>query len=57
MSPANLPLMESLIEYVLENGYALAQMMSVTTHHPNSRNPTDLPTEGLLAHSAYREER
>ena len=56
MSPANLLLTESLIDYVLNSGYALAQMMSVTAHRLDSRYPTELSTDGLLAHSAYREE-
>jgi len=56
MSPANLPLMESLLNYVLDNGYALAQMMSVTAHRFDSRYPVKLSTDGLLTHSAYREE-
>ena len=57
MSPGNLSLMESLIDYVLGSGYVLAQMMSVTAHRLDSRYPAALSAEGLLAQSAYREER
>jgi len=57
MSPANLPLLESLIHYVLDSGYALAQMTNVTAHRHDLSCPTGGSTERHLAHSAYREER
>ena len=57
MSPANLFLMESLINHVLESGYALTQMMNVTARRRDSRYPVELSTEGFLAPRAYREER
>ena len=56
MSPANLSLVESLVDHVLRSGYALAQMTNVTAHRLDSRYPIGLSTEGLLANRAYREE-
>ncbi|MCP9472476.1 MAG: polysaccharide deacetylase family protein [Nitrospira sp.] len=56
MSPANLSLVESLVDHVLQSGYALAQMTNVTAHRLDSRCPIGLSTEGLLANRVYREE-
>jgi peptidoglycan/xylan/chitin deacetylase (PgdA/CDA1 family) len=56
MSPANLPLMESLIDYVLGNGYALAQMMNVTARQLDLTHPLGISADGFLTTSAYKEE-
>ncbi len=56
MSPANLALMESLIDHILESGYALTQMMHITPRRLDARYPVELSTDGFLTNRAYREE-
>lgn len=56
MSPANLLLVESLVDHVLESGYALAQMTNVTSGRLDVTCQLGLPTNGLMTTPIYREE-
>lgn len=56
MGPANLSLIEDLLDYALATGYTATQMMDATADRLDLRSPIVLRTEGFPSDRTYREE-
>ena len=56
MCPANLSLIEDLLDYALATGYTSTQMMDATADRLDLRSPIVLRTERFSSDRTYREE-